>query len=225
MAEPMRRCLEVRTGMGPCLICRGGSNSESEHAGKERRTCCLAQPQSRGIVRIDIASRGSMCKPLSSAQFCGRMHRTARSTAGNIGCHLGAATARGRSHAVPVCAKPACPRDAHAIGFIKGAFVASTPHSILPPIDLRTHAAPRRHAPPHCPVFCTRHSSTSKQSVALRGMTPLTPVSPYAMLGGTTSRRLSPTRMPATPLSQPLMTSPTPAAAAAQRQRSQRTCA
>lgn len=36
------------------------------------------------------------------------------------------------------------------------------------------------------------------------------PVFPYAMAGGTTNLRLSPTRMPTTPLSQPFMTSPTP---------------
>mmetsp|Transcript_10067 Transcript_10067/g.41552 ORF Transcript_10067/g.41552 Transcript_10067/m.41552 type:complete len:270 (+) Transcript_10067:480-1289(+) len=59
-------------------------------------------------------------------------------------------------------------------------------------------------------THCTFTSSTSKMSVALPGMAPFTPFLPYAMAGGMVSRRLSPTRMPATPTSQPLMTSPMP---------------
>mmetsp|Transcript_6878 Transcript_6878/g.31015 ORF Transcript_6878/g.31015 Transcript_6878/m.31015 type:complete len:287 (+) Transcript_6878:385-1245(+) len=59
-------------------------------------------------------------------------------------------------------------------------------------------------------THCTFTSSTSKMSVALPGMAPFTPFLPYAMAGGMVSRRLSPTRMFATPTSQPLMTSPMP---------------
>mmetsp|Transcript_4873 Transcript_4873/g.22341 ORF Transcript_4873/g.22341 Transcript_4873/m.22341 type:complete len:364 (-) Transcript_4873:121-1212(-) len=59
-------------------------------------------------------------------------------------------------------------------------------------------------------THCTFTSSTSKMSVALPGMAPFTPFLPYAIAGGMVSRRLSPTRMPATPTSQPLMTSPMP---------------
>mmetsp|Transcript_7815 Transcript_7815/g.30932 ORF Transcript_7815/g.30932 Transcript_7815/m.30932 type:complete len:260 (+) Transcript_7815:462-1241(+) len=59
-------------------------------------------------------------------------------------------------------------------------------------------------------THCTFTSSTSKMRVALPGMAPFTPFLPYAIAGGMVSRRLSPTRMPATPTSQPLMTSPMP---------------
>ena len=49
----------------------------------------------------------------------------------------------------------------------------------------------------------TSFSVTSNWRVALDGMVPLTPVLPYAIWGGTVSLRLSPTRMPCTPRSQP----------------------
>ena len=54
-------------------------------------------------------------------------------------------------------------------------------------------------------------NSTSNLRVAFRGMSGGAPCAPYAICGGTVNLRLSPTRMPATPLSQPLMTSPVPA--------------
>ena len=50
----------------------------------------------------------------------------------------------------------------------------------------------------------------SKYSVAPGGMSGAEPFIPYPILGGTTSFRLPPTRIPLTPLSQPLMTSPAP---------------
>ena len=53
-------------------------------------------------------------------------------------------------------------------------------------------------------------SSVLNTSVALGGMTPPAPASPYPSSGGIVSVRFSPTHMPSTPWSQPLMTCPAP---------------
>ena len=49
-----------------------------------------------------------------------------------------------------------------------------------------------------------------KQSVASPGISGGLPRLPYPSLGGTVSRRRPPTRIPATPVSHPLITSPAP---------------
>src|SRR5262249_30219314 len=56
----------------------------------------------------------------------------------------------------------------------------------------------------------TSSSSTSNTSVELGGITGGNPRAPYASSGGMVSRRTSPIFIPATPWSQPLMTSPAP---------------
>ena len=53
-------------------------------------------------------------------------------------------------------------------------------------------------------------SSVSKMRVAFGGMTPPAPRSPYPSSGGMVSLRFSPTHMPSTPWSHPLMTCPEP---------------
>ena len=60
------------------------------------------------------------------------------------------------------------------------------------------------------PSHFTPQSSTSKTSVALGGMTPLLPASPYPSAAGITSFRRPPTFIPATPSSQPAITWPRP---------------
>src|SRR5690348_4057983 len=60
------------------------------------------------------------------------------------------------------------------------------------------------------PSYLIPRSSTSKTSVALGGITPPAPLSPYARSGGIVSLRLPPTFIVATPSSQPLITCPWP---------------
>jgi hypothetical protein len=85
---------------------------------------------------------------------------------------------------------------------VRGGSCAVTPRGYS---DLK-----RRAIPVLFRVYLTFNSSTSNTSQALGGMVPRTPSRPYAMPGGMTSFRLSPTRIPFTPTSQPLITSPTP---------------
>jgi len=57
-------------------------------------------------------------------------------------------------------------------------------------------------------VYCTAMSVTVKWSVAPPGISGGEPRLPYPSVGGQTSVRFPPTRIPLTPWSQPLITSP-----------------
>src|SRR5436309_1974025 len=79
---------------------------------------------------------------------------------------------------------------------------------VEPAPDRGADGARKHHS--RIPRYFTSSSSTSKISVALGGITPPAPRSPYAIADGMINVRWPPTFMPITPSSQPRMTLPAP---------------